>query len=74
MNTSTPIKRIRFRGDSFQETEPLLDNDYCDEPHSTKNGEMPKEREYRGLFTVQFALSDTSINCFKRLLIDCLDD
>jgi hypothetical protein len=49
LNTSTPIKRIRFRGDSFQETEPLLDNDHCDEPHSTKNGELPKER---GLFTM----------------------
>lgn len=51
LNTSTPIKRIRFRGDSFQETEPLLDNDYCDEPYSTKNGELPKERE-KGLFTM----------------------
>lgn len=48
LNTSTPIKRIRFRGDSFQETEPLLqDNDNCEEPSSTKIPDLPKER---GLF------------------------
>ena len=53
LNTSTPIKRIRFRGDSFQaDNEPLLDNDSCDEPSSTKNGDLPKER---GLFTKEIA-------------------
>lgn len=60
LNTSTPIKRIRFRGDSFQaDNEPLLDGDFCDEPISTKNGELPKEK---GLFK----------NFVKKLHIICI--
>lgn len=54
LNSSTPIKRIRFRGDSFQsENEPLLDPEYYDEVQSTKNGEIPRER---GLFTFKFII------------------
>jgi hypothetical protein len=43
MNTSTPIKRIRFRADStFQDDhEPLLDNDHDE----YKNGEIPKRKK-----------------------------
>lgn len=51
--SSTPVKRIRFRGDSFKaETEPLLENDNSDDFNSARNGEILKER---GLFT--FSLS-----------------
>lgn len=47
--SSTPIKRIRFRGDSFQtENDPLIDVDNSDEVHSSRNGDIPRER---GLFT-----------------------
>jgi hypothetical protein len=50
LNTSTPIKRLRFRGDSFQaENEPLIDHSFNDEPVSTKNGDLPREK---GLFTI----------------------
>lgn len=46
---STPVKRIRFRGDSFQtENDPLIENDDSDEGFSSKNGEISRER---GLFT-----------------------
>ncbi|CAG9804507.1 unnamed protein product [Chironomus riparius] len=45
MDSSTPIKRIRFRTDSLQDSEPSFDNDFYDEPFSTKNTEIPKERE-----------------------------
>lgn len=55
MNTSTPIKRIRFRGDSFQgEIEPLLDNEHSDEIYNTKNGENSIEN---GLFTYFYLLN-----------------
>lgn len=44
LNTSTPIKRLRFRNDSAQENEPLLlENEFCD-VYSTKNGDLTKER------------------------------
>lgn len=50
--SSTPVKRIRFRGDSFQtETDPLIENDTSDDAYSGKNGEIPRER---GLFTFFF--------------------
>lgn len=76
LNTSTPIKRIRFRGDSFQaDNEPLLDNDFCDEPSSTKNGDLPKER---GLFTKEIAFRHVNeiiplqlIQTNSDLLISC---
>lgn len=46
---STPMKRIRFRGDLLQtENELLIDNETSDEVHSSKNGEIPRPR---GLFT-----------------------
>ena len=46
LNTSTPIKRLRFRGDSTQESDPLLENsEIFDSP--SKNGEIPKERGLR---------------------------
>lgn len=64
LNTSTPIKRIRFRGDSFQETEPLLDNDYCDESHITKSGEMPKEKGDCLQYFFKLHIRDTSIKMF----------
>lgn len=52
--SSTPVKKIRFRGDSFQtETDSLLDNDYSDEVHSLRNAEIPKGK---GLFTFLFRL------------------
>ncbi|KAG5682386.1 hypothetical protein PVAND_011739 [Polypedilum vanderplanki] len=53
MNTSTPIKRIRFRGDSVQnENEPLINNDFCEEVSSTKKGEIPKLKERRKRFSL----------------------
>lgn len=68
LNTSTPIKRIRFRGDSFQaDSEPLLDNDFCDEPNSTKNGELPKER---GLFTKKSLLRHVNNNFLQLIRIN----
>lgn len=46
---SSPVKRIRFRGDSFQtENEPLIDNEMSEESTGLRNGEIPRER---GLFT-----------------------
>lgn len=44
MDTSTPIKRIRFRTDSLQDSEPSFDYDVCDEPFNPKNGEIPREK------------------------------
>jgi hypothetical protein len=62
--SSTPVKRIRFRGDSFQsEIEPLLENDNSDEFASSRNGEMPKER---GLFTSFYRKGHAIILCFFR--------
>jgi hypothetical protein len=54
MESSTPIKRIRFRGDSLQDSDPSFDNDFCDEPLIPKYGEIPRER---GKFTFIVALS-----------------
>lgn len=52
--SSTPVKRIRFRGDSFQtENDLLMDNDNNDDVHSARNGEIPRER---GLLTFFFHL------------------
>lgn len=66
LNTSTPIKRIRFRGDSFQaENEPLLDNDFCDEPSCTKNGDLPKERS---LFTINRFRHVNNSNFYLQLI------
>lgn len=67
MNTSTPIKRIRFRGDSFQsESEQLLENEFFDEVHSTKNGEIPRSK---GLFIFEFYKNYTQSNSFSISLI-----
>lgn len=44
LDSSTPIKRIRFRGDSLQDSEQSFDNDSCDEPFIPKYGEIPRER------------------------------
>jgi len=44
LDSSTPIKRIRFRGDSLQDSEPSFDNESCDEPFIPKYGEIPRER------------------------------
>jgi hypothetical protein len=64
MNTSTPVKRIRFRGDSFQsESESLLDNDYSDEVHSTKNGDISRNK---GLFT-KISMQKTRQRIFIKL-------
>lgn len=50
--TSSPVKRIRFRGDTFQtETDPLIENDDGDDVYSYKNCDIPRER---GLFTFFF--------------------
>lgn len=46
---STPVKRIRFRGDSLQsDGEPLLPTDFDDDTTFKRNGDAPKE----GLFTI----------------------
>lgn len=48
---STPVKRIRFRGDSLQsDGEPLLPTDFDDDTTFKRNGDAPKE----GLFTIFF--------------------
>lgn len=53
--SSTPVKRIRFRGDSFQtENDPLLDNDDSEDTSGVRNGEIPRQR---GLFT--FVIGET---------------
>ncbi|CRK99214.1 CLUMA_CG012486, isoform B [Clunio marinus] len=53
--SSTPVKRIRFRGDSFQaENEFLLDNDNTEDFHTFKNGEIPKENEQANFGLLDF--------------------
>lgn len=44
MEIPNSMKKLRFRGDSFQESEPLIDDDYCDELNNSKFAEMPRER------------------------------
>ena len=47
--SSTPVRRIRFRGDVFQnDNEPLLENDSNDDHNNSRNNEPMRER---GLFT-----------------------
>lgn len=48
-HSSTPVKRIRFRGDSFQaDADLLLDHDASDDLFQARNAEIQRER---GLFT-----------------------
>ena len=50
--SSTPVRRIRFRGDAFQsDNEPLLENDNNDDYNNSKSSEPTRER---GLFTFLF--------------------
>lgn len=54
---STPVKRIRFRGDTFQtETDPLIENDDGNDVYSFKNCEIPRERGLFTFFSIDFLL------------------
>lgn len=53
---STPVKRIRFRGDSLaSDGEPLLQTEYDEDVSFKRNSEQQRE----GLFTIFLSAGDT---------------